>query len=82
LSHNRIHALSLGNSGSNVGSGYISLEDGFIGGAIMRGTTRDHDDASFMEMGGKTAIAEEMDTRVTEMVLRCFRQNYRELMGV
>lgn len=64
------------------GSGYISLEDGFIGGAIMRGTTRDHDDASFMEMGGKTAIAEEMDTRVTEMVLRCFWQNYRELMGV
>ena len=48
----------------------------------MRGTTRDHDDASFMEMGGKTAIAAEMDTRVTEMVLRCFWQNYRELMGV
>ena len=64
------------------GSGYISLEDGFIGGAIMRGTARDHDDGSFMEMGGKTAVAEDTDTRVTETVLRCFWKNYREMMGV
>ena len=64
------------------GSGYISLEDGFIGGAIMRGIARDHDDASFIEMGGKSADPGDTDTRVTEKVLRCFWNNYREMMGV
>jgi anthranilate 1,2-dioxygenase large subunit len=62
-------------------AGYVSMEDGSVGGYVQRGTTGAEDDAAaVMEMGGRT-IEPQPGVRATEVALRGFWRAYRELMG-
>jgi anthranilate 1,2-dioxygenase large subunit len=62
-------------------AGYVSMEDGSVGGYVQRGTMGAEDqDAAIMEMGGRT-IEPQPGVRATEVALRGFWRAYRELMG-
>lgn len=62
-------------------AGYVSMEDGSVGGYVQRGIAGAEDDAAaIMEMGGRD-IAPAPGIRATEVALRGFWQAYRELMG-
>jgi anthranilate 1,2-dioxygenase large subunit len=60
--------------------GYISMEDGAVGGFIQRALPGAEDDASIVRMGGDGVGSQ--DTRATETAVRGFWQVYRGLMGV
>ena len=60
-------------------AGFISMEDGCIGGFVQRGTAAAADEVSVIEMGGSTA--ESQATRATEASVRGFRKAYRRYMG-
>ena len=60
-------------------AGYISMEDGAVGGFIQRGITGTGEDASIMMMGGEKA--ESQTSRVTEASVRGFWKKYRALLG-
>ena len=62
-------------------AGFISLEDGMIGGLIQRGIEGDKDKASVMEMAGST-VETIVNSRASETGVRGFWTAYRELMGV
>ncbi len=59
--------------------GYVSMEDGAVGGFIQRATAAAGSDASVVEMGGSGAGSQ--DTRATEASVRGFWHVYRPLMG-
>jgi phenylpropionate dioxygenase-like ring-hydroxylating dioxygenase large terminal subunit len=59
--------------------GYISMEDGAVGGFIQRALPGAEDDASTVQMGGDGVGS--TDTRATETAVRGFWQAYRRLMG-
>jgi anthranilate 1,2-dioxygenase large subunit/terephthalate 1,2-dioxygenase oxygenase component alpha subunit len=59
--------------------GYISMEDGAIGGFVQQGIKGDRDKQAVVEMGGLTADGQ--PTRATETSVRGFYKAYRELMG-
>jgi len=61
--------------------GLISMEDGVVGGWIQRGSKRDRNKTTIVEMGG-TDVASSEDSRTTEVSIRGFWKAYRELMGV
>ena len=62
-------------------AGYVSMEDGSVGGYVQRGTMGAEDQAAaVMEMGGRT-IEPQPGVRATEVALRGFWRAYRELMG-
>ena len=61
-------------------AGYVSLEDGCIGGFVQRGAATAADELSVIEMGGATA--ESQMTRATEAAVRGFWQAYRAHMGI
>ena len=61
-------------------AGYISMEDGAVGGFIQRGITGTSEDASVVLMGGEGA--ESQTSRVTEASVRGFWKKYRSLMGI
>ena len=61
-------------------AGFISLEDGCIGGFVQRGAAAAADEVSIVEMGGRSV--ESQETRVTEVAVRGFWQVYRAHMGV
>jgi hypothetical protein len=61
--------------------GLISMEDGVVGGWIQRGSKRDRNKTTIVEMGG-TGVASSEDSRTTEVSIRGFWKAYRELMGV
>lgn len=61
-------------------AGYVSLEDGAIGGFVQRAIGGAQDDASVVKMGGHTA--ESSDSRVTETGIRGFYNLYREQMAL
>ena len=61
-------------------AGYVSLEDGCIGGFVERGAAAALDKTSIMEMGG--ADTKGQDTRATEAAIRGFWGFWRGLMGV
>lgn len=61
--------------------GVISMEDGVIGGWVQRGTLRDPDKTSIVQMGGRTVEPSE-GSRATEVSIRGFWNGYRDLMGV
>ena len=61
-------------------AGFISMEDGCIGGFVRRGAAAAADQRSIVEMGGTTA--ESQDTRATEAAVRGFWQVYRAHMGI
>lgn len=61
--------------------GVISMEDGVVGGWIQRGTRRDHDKSTIVQMGGR-GIEPSAEGRATEVSIRGFWQGYRDCMGV
>ena len=61
-------------------AGYVSMEDGCIGGFVQRGVAAAGDAQSIVEMGGATAKSQ--STRATETAVRGFWQTYRAYMGV
>jgi len=60
-------------------SGYISMEDGCVGGFVQRGINYNDDGASFVMMGGHEA--ESQNFRASEAAIRGFWKHYRSLMG-
>lgn len=60
--------------------GYISMEDGAVGGFIQRALPGAEDDASIVQMGGNGVGSQ--DTRATETAVRGFWQAYRRHMGI
>ena len=61
-------------------AGYISLEDGCIGGFVQRAAATAEAEEALVEMGGRGV--ETQDTRATEVAVRGFWQQYRRLMGI
>jgi anthranilate 1,2-dioxygenase large subunit len=61
-------------------AGYVSMEDGAVGGFVQRAIKGGEDECSILEMGGFEHASEE--TRTTESSVRGFWQAYRGLMGL
>ena len=61
-------------------AGYISMEDGCVGGFVQRGMAGAQDQETLVQMGGSTA--ETQETRATETSVRGFWKAYRPLMGM
>jgi anthranilate 1,2-dioxygenase large subunit len=60
--------------------GYISMEDGAVGGFIQRALPGGEEGAAVVEMGGRGVGSQA--TRATETAVRGFWQVYRRLMGL
>jgi anthranilate 1,2-dioxygenase large subunit len=60
-------------------AGYVSMEDGVIGGFVQRGIAGAGDEFATVQMGGDDYASSE--SRVTEASVRGFWQVYREAMG-
>ena len=61
-------------------AGYVSMEDGCIGGFVQRGVAAAPEASGVVEMGGRDA--ESMATRATEASVRGFWKAYRGIMGL
>jgi anthranilate 1,2-dioxygenase large subunit len=61
-------------------AGFVSMEDGAVGGFVQRGIAAADGETSFMEMGGVTADG--TDTRATEASVRGFWKAWRTQMGI
>jgi phenylpropionate dioxygenase-like ring-hydroxylating dioxygenase large terminal subunit len=61
-------------------AGYVSMEDGAVGGFVQRGIAAAADELSVVEMGG--AATETDETRATEASVRAFWKAYRMHMGL
>ncbi len=74
----RMHRLKQNNL---IGpAGFVSMEDGCVGGFVQRGTAAAEDEMSVIEMGG--AGAETQETRATEASVRGFWKAYRAHMAL
>jgi anthranilate 1,2-dioxygenase large subunit/terephthalate 1,2-dioxygenase oxygenase component alpha subunit len=60
-------------------AGYVSMEDGCVGGFVQRGLAAAGDELSIVNMGG--AGTESQETRATETSVRGFWKAYRHYMG-
>jgi phenylpropionate dioxygenase-like ring-hydroxylating dioxygenase large terminal subunit len=60
-------------------AGFVSMEDGCVGGFVQRGIAAAGDKISVVEMGGSNA--ESQATRATEAAVRGFWKAYRRHMG-
>ncbi|WP_408279580.1 aromatic ring-hydroxylating dioxygenase subunit alpha [Paraburkholderia sediminicola] len=60
-------------------AGYVSMEDGCVGGFVQRGIDGASESRSVLEMGGDSA--ESSESRVTEASIRGFWKAYRNAMG-
>ena len=61
-------------------AGYVSMEDGCVGGFVQRGVAAAGREASVMEMGGTGTDTQ--DTRATEAAVRGFWKQWRATMGM
>jgi anthranilate 1,2-dioxygenase large subunit len=61
-------------------AGYVSMEDGCVGGFVQRGVVGASDRHAVLEMGGSEAKSTK--TRATEASVRGFWKAYREHMGL
>jgi anthranilate 1,2-dioxygenase large subunit len=61
-------------------AGYISMEDGCVGGFVQRGIAGASEQEAILEMGGSQAQSSE--SRVTEASVRGFWKAYRSNMGM
>jgi phenylpropionate dioxygenase-like ring-hydroxylating dioxygenase large terminal subunit len=61
-------------------AGFVSMEDGAVGGFVQRGIAAADQQVSVIEMGGATA--EGSDTRATEASVRGFWKAWRAQMGL
>jgi phenylpropionate dioxygenase-like ring-hydroxylating dioxygenase large terminal subunit len=71
----RLRHLNLGGP-----AGFVSMEDGCVGGFVERGIATAEDSGSIMEMGG--AGIESQATRATEAAVRGFWSLWRRMVGV
>ena len=62
-------------------AGFISMEDGCVGGFVQRAAKADPDAQTIMPMGGRT-IEPSQGSRVTEAAVRGFWKGWRECMNV
>ncbi|MFG1466133.1 Rieske 2Fe-2S domain-containing protein [Xanthobacter sp. DSM 24535] len=60
-------------------AGYVSMEDGCVGGFVHRGIAAATEEEAIVEMGGD--VVESQMTRATEASVRGFWKAYREMMG-
>ncbi len=60
-------------------AGYVSMEDGCVGGFVQRGVAAAGDQVSVVNMGGEGS--ESQETRATEASVRGFWKAYRRYMG-
>jgi anthranilate 1,2-dioxygenase large subunit len=66
--------------GNLIGAaGYISMEDGYVGGFVQRALQSNDDGAGLVMMGGHEA--ESQTFRASEAAIRGFWKHYRTLMG-
>jgi anthranilate 1,2-dioxygenase large subunit/terephthalate 1,2-dioxygenase oxygenase component alpha subunit len=61
-------------------AGYVSMEDGCVGGFVERGIAAAGDERALLEMGGAGTVSE--GTRATEAAVRGFWKCYRGHMGI
>jgi anthranilate 1,2-dioxygenase large subunit/terephthalate 1,2-dioxygenase oxygenase component alpha subunit len=61
-------------------AGYVSMEDGCIGGFVERGAAAARDQTSILEMGGVDTKGQ--DTRATEAAIRGFWRFWRGLLDI
>jgi len=61
-------------------AGFVSMEDGCVGGFVQRGSAASGSEMSVIEMGGSGA--ETQETRATEASVRGFWKAYRAHMGL
>ncbi|HTT80319.1 MAG TPA: Rieske 2Fe-2S domain-containing protein [Stellaceae bacterium] len=61
-------------------AGYVSMEDGAVGGFVQRAIKGGEEECSVLEMGGHEHASQ--DTRTTEASIRGFWNAYRGLMGL
>ena len=61
-------------------AGYVSMEDGAVGGFVQRGIATAADERAVVEMGGGGTASE--GTRATEASVRGFWKAYRAHMGI
>ncbi len=61
-------------------AGYVSMEDGCVGGFVRRGTVAAKAESAVVEMGGADFAAE--GTRATEAAVRGFWKCYRDYTGI
>jgi anthranilate 1,2-dioxygenase large subunit len=61
-------------------AGYVSMEDGAVGGFIQRAIKGSEEDCAVLEMGGFDHVSD--NTRTTEASVRGFWHAYRPLMGL
>ena len=61
-------------------AGFISMEDGVVGGFVQRTVPGAGDAMEIVEMGGHEMVSQ--DTRATEAPLRGYWKMYRELMAI
>jgi anthranilate 1,2-dioxygenase large subunit len=67
--------------GNLVGpAGFVSMEDGCVGGFVQRGAAAAAAAHSVIEMGGAEAVSQE--TRATEASVRGFWKHWRAVMGL
>jgi anthranilate 1,2-dioxygenase large subunit len=67
--------------GNLIGAaGYISMEDGCVGGFVQRALKDNDDDSGIVMMGGHEA--ESQNFRASEAAIRGFWKKYRALTGV
>ena len=71
----RLRHLNLGGP-----AGFVSMEDGCIGGFVERGIATAQDETSIVAMGGSGIVSE--TTRATEAAVRGFWTFWRRLVGV
>ena len=62
-------------------AGFVSMEDGCVGGFVQRGARADGEARNTMPMGGR-AIEPMEGSRVTEAAVRGFWKGWRDCMGV
>ena len=61
-------------------AGYVSMEDGAVGGFVQRGVAAASGERAVVEMGGSGTTGQ--GTRATEASVRGFWKCYRGLMGI
>jgi anthranilate 1,2-dioxygenase large subunit len=74
------HTARLKQSNLVGSAGYVSMEDGCVGGFVQRGVAGASDQAAVVEMGGASAASSE--SRVTEASIRGFWKAYLAAMGI
>lgn len=59
-------------------AGYVSMEDGCVGGFVQRGIAGADSESAVVEMGGSETVSS--DVRITEASIRAFWKKYRDQM--